>query len=167
MLTETRLKQALRYDKDTGRFYWLNPKSNALKSGQIAGRVTDNGYRQIMVDGIRYQGHRLVWLWHYGCFPENEIDHINGLRDDNRIENLRAATKAENQQNIGSARRHSKTGLLGASYHAGNRWRAQIRVDGKKYYLGLFSSPEAAHGAYLKAKAEMHQFQPTIREGQK
>ena len=153
----------MQYEGATGYLYWTNPASRAVKPGQIAGRVTDKGYRQIMVDGVRYAGHRLVWLLHHGCFPEHEIDHINGDRDDNRISNLREATKSENQQNIGGSRKHSKTGLVGASYHAGNRWKAQIRVNGKKYHLGLFSSPEEAHLAYLRAKAEMHKFQPVLR----
>lgn len=167
MLTKNELALRLRYDPASGHFYWINPASRAVKPGQLAGRKTNNGYRQIMVENVRYQEHRLVWLWVHGTFPEEEIDHINGIRDDNRVENLRAATKAQNQQNIGSARRHGKSGFLGVSYHAGNRWRAQIRVDGVKYYLGLFPTPEAAHAAYVKAKADKHQFQPTIRKEKK
>jgi hypothetical protein len=163
MITKNRLEHLFLYNREEGHLYWVRPRSRAVKPGQIAGRLTNNGYRQIMVDKVRYQEHRLVWLWAHGVFPAHEIDHINGIRHDNRIENLREATRAENQQNIGEARRHSKTGLLGASYHTGNRWKAQIRVAGKKYHLGLFSTPEAAHEAYVKAKAQMHAFQPTIR----
>jgi len=158
-----RLKQVFRYDEGAGHLYWVSPASRSVKPGQIAGRKSDNGYRQIMVDNRRYAEHRLVWLWFHGSHPEHEIDHINGVRDDNRIENLRPATKGENQQNIAGARKSNPTGLLGVSYHAGRRWRAQIRVDGVKHYLGLFPSPEEAHAAYLKAKERLHTFQPALR----
>ena len=163
MITQQRLKEALEYDAASGMLRWRMPASRAVKPGQLAGRVSNRGYRQIMVDGVRYAAHRLVWLWHHGAFPEGEIDHRNGARDDNRIENLRVASRSENQQNIAGAQKDNKTGFLGVSFHAGNRWRAQISHDGRKRYLGLFSSPEDAHAAYLKAKATLHTFQPTLR----
>lgn len=165
MLTRERLRDAFRYDEGTGHFYWKHPRSNAVRPGQIAGRLTNSGYRQIMLDGERHQGHRLVWLWHTGTFPPHELDHVNGDRDDNRIDNLRPATKSENQQNLEGAKRNNKSGFLGVNRHLGGRWLAQITVDKKKHYLGLYPSPEEAHAAYLKAKAEMHRFQPTPRKG--
>lgn len=164
MLSQSRLRQLFRYDDTTGGLYWVSPTSRAVREGQRAGRELNTGYRQVMVDGRRYLEHRLVWVWHYGAHPQEEIDHINGRRSDNRVENLREATKAENQQNIAGARRSNATGLLGVSYHAGRRWRAQIRVSGVKHYLGLFPSPEQAHQAYLEAKAQLHRFQPVPRK---
>ena len=163
MLTRERLRQLLSYDEDTGVFHWANPVSTAVRQGQIAGRKLNTGYWQIMVDSRRYQAHRLAWLWAYGEFPPNEIDHVNGDRSDNRLVNLRPATKAENQQNVG-ARKTNKCGFMGASPHMSGRWTAQIKHGGKKYYLGLYGTPEAAHAAYKAAKAELHTFQPTPRD---
>ena len=158
-----RLKHCLSYDVCTGLFTWVNPASRSVKPGQIAGRVSNNGYRRIMLDGVRYSAHHLAWLWVTGEVPtQPEIDHRNGKRDDNRFSNLRQATKAQNQQNV-VARKHNKTGFLGVSLHASKKWVAQIRVNGVKKYLGLFDTPEDAHVAYLSAKKLLHEFQPEPR----
>ena len=163
LVSRERLAEVFNFGED-GHFYWRKPNSRAVRVGQLAGRKTATGYRQIMVDNVRYMEHRLVWLWVTGAHPEHEIDHINGVRDGNRPENLRAATKGENQQNIAGARKDNPMGLVGVTRHGAGRWRAQINADGVKYYLGLFATPEAAHEAYLRAKARLHTFQPTLRK---
>jgi hypothetical protein len=94
-----------------------------------------------------------------GEWPKNQIDHKNGVKDDNRKANLRPATNKENQQNVRRARCNNASGFLGVSFHRKlAKYSAQIYVDGKKKHLGYFISPRTAHEEYLKAKAELHRF---------
>lgn len=110
--------------------------------------------------------HRLAWLYVHGRWPIADIDHINGIRDDNRFTNLREASRAENNQNIRSARSHAISGLLGAHWHRqSGLWYMRIKVDGKSFTKGMFATAEEAHAAYLKAKAEHHPFS-TITESE-
>lgn len=158
-LTAERLRELLSYDPATGEFLRLATPRNASKAGDVAGCVVD-GYRRISVDGRQYQGHRLAWLHAHGRWPADQIDHVNGIRDDNRLCNLREATNAENLQNL-TARSNSRSGLLGVSWHArAGKWMGQITHNRKLHYLGLFATAEEAHVAYLEAKAKLHTFQP-------
>ena len=101
--------------------------------------------------------HRLAWALHTGDWPKGDIDHINGDESDNRLANLRDVSKSINQQNKRRPRTDNKVGLLGVSWHArGRKWRAQITVQGTRMYLGLFTTPDAAHAAYLEAKRMLH-----------
>ena len=111
----------------------------------------------ISIDGRKHLAHRLAWLYVNGYCPPGDIDHINGDRAANRISNLRLATRSENLQNQSKAQKHNKTGLLGVSHRRG-KFRAQIRVDGKKMHIGTFPTPEEAHTAYLEAKRQFHPF---------
>jgi hypothetical protein len=90
-----------------------------------------------------------------GAWPAGQVDHLNGARTDNRWTNLREATAAVNSQNQRVAYPRNKSGFLGVrAFRAG--WTAQITVARKQVYLGNFSTPEAAHEAYVKAKRELH-----------
>lgn len=93
MITQEELKEYLHYDPLTGDFNWTIGK-RGLKVNSKAGSMNDQGYVIIRINNIRYRAHRLAWLYVYGHFPINEIDHINGVRSDNRIENLRDAIAA-------------------------------------------------------------------------
>ena len=165
-MTQSRLKHLLDLDEDTGVFYWKNPRSNHVRTGQVAGHIhKEHGYCKIKLDGKLHYGHRLVWLWVTGNFPENEIDHRNGDRADNRFENLRSANHAQNSQNL---KRHSNntSGFTGVYWDPFNeKWRAEIKVLGRKHRLGRFVDVADAHRAYLMAKAKLHTFQPTPRSG--
>lgn len=164
MITQERLKELLHYDAASGAFTWLIRTSNRIKIGDMAGTIHPRGYRHIRLDGKDYQAHRLAWLYVHGCFPAAGTDHINGVRDDNRIVNLREATHAENGQNR-AMRSNNCSGFLGVFWHRkACKWMAQIRFEGKQKYLGLFESPESAHATYLAAKAELHTFNPSVRE---
>ncbi|HFV7245353.1 TPA: HNH endonuclease signature motif containing protein [Escherichia coli] len=142
----------------TGR---LHHKANRrrVKVGSYADSTRRaDGYRQVALrlDGKQYQlkAHRVAWILAHGAIPHGkQIDHINGIRDDNRLCNLRLVTQRENDQNRRKAR--------GYSWNKGcSKWEAYIRVDGVLRHLGLFPTEAAARAAYLKAKARYHPSTP-------
>lgn len=147
----------LRYEPDTGRFFWRVSASSTAKAGSEAG-TNRYGYIVITINGFKYRAHRIAWLVSKGKWPEGVIDHINGYRADNRIENLRDVTVSVNTQNQRTANKDSKTGVLGATKHSlCNKFAAQITVNNKRIYLGLFDTPDLAHEAYVEAKRRNHQ----------
>lgn len=156
MLTQSELKSQLHYDPETGIFTRIVSTSNRVKVGDIAGRKHNFGYLQIQVNGKLYLSHRLAWLYVYGEFPLNDIDHINMIRDDNWIENLREATRSENLFNRGSNKTNT-SGFKGVSFNkASNKWVAQAKLNGKKQGLGYFSTPELASEAYQAFTTKHH-----------
>lgn len=156
LLTIERARELLAYDPQTGILTWRIAIGSAVK-GAAAGRKNRDGYLQIGLARRTYSVHRLAWFLAYGSWPSALIDHKNGVRSDNRLDNLRLATKSLNGQNKRVAMRHGKSGFLGVTWHKGvSRWQAQIALNGVSHYLGLFDSAEAAHAAYLTKKREMH-----------
>lgn len=153
-----RLRELLHYDPATGVFTRLVRTSNRIKVGDVAGSANSEGYIRICVEGSEYYAHRLAWLYTTGLWPKEQIDHINGVRDDNKWSNLREATVAQNQQNLRKARNGNKCGLLGVSEHYG-RWRAKIKVNGSQINIGTFDTPIDAHEAYIAYKYAIHPFQ--------
>lgn len=155
-LTAERVRELLSYNPDTGEFLWL-VSGRGVAAGRIAGGLHCDGYRSICVKNKVYMAHRLAFLYVYGRWPANEIDHINGARSDNRIANLREATASENQGNQRKARSNSTTGFLGVSWYKPNgKFRASIALNGKIKHLGYFTTAEESYAAYLKAKRELH-----------
>jgi len=143
MSTLERLRELLDYDPSTGTFTWLVSRGNAI-AGSIAGCVNGEGYWQIQIDGKRYYAHRLVWLHVHGVWPANQIDHINGVKDDNRLANLREATQSENKRNTGTYR-NSTSGVKGVHfYKATGKYQAQSKLNGKLHHLGYHATLEAA-----------------------
>jgi hypothetical protein len=137
-----------RYHSDTGEIRWANPSIRAAKVGQIAGSLGRAGYRRISIDGKRIMAHKIAWLYEYGVMPKAEIDHINGDKSDNRVGNLRLATKSQNEFNKGKTARNS-SGFKGVSRcDRLNKWLARCMVNGKSKYLGSFETPELASRAY-------------------
>lgn len=127
-------------------------------AGSTVGGVHHDGYLQAKFLGRHIQVHRLVWLMHRGELPA-VLDHINGVRHDNRIENLRSVSHAVNSQNRRAATSVNKTGFLGVMLVARNRDRpfvAAIRVSGRQKELGCFATAEQAHEAYVMAKRRLH-----------
>jgi hypothetical protein len=153
MLTAQRLRELLHYDPVTGIFHWRIAVARRVKVGDIAGSVHRDGYRQIMIDGRRYYAHHLAWLYVHGEWPPSELDHINGVPDDNRIANLRLATPSQNQWNQGN-RKNNTSGFKGVGWHRRRRWRAQIGINGRYIHLGYFATPEEAHQTYCAAAKE-------------
>jgi hypothetical protein len=160
-LTQERLKELLHYDPETGIFTWKKLRTGPKRS--VAGSVTTKGYRSISVDGRPTLAHRLAWLYIHGCMPSKQIDHANGVRDDNRLVNLRDVDGCENSQNV--KRSAPSSGFTGVyPVHSGGRYFATIASKGRgSIYLGTFATPEEAHQAYLTAKEVLHTFQPTPR----
>lgn len=155
MLTQEILKQNLYYDKDTGLFSRI--KSARLSNNGSVGSVQTHGYRAISVNGKLYRAHRLAWLYVYGEFPKNQIDHINGNRDDNRIENLREASVTQNSYNKRKPQGSNPyLGVTRKKRQNSYKWCARITVDKKPKHLGYFDCPETAYKAYLLAKAQYH-----------
>jgi len=158
VLTAESVRQILNYDPETGEFVWLiSPNGNGrgrVVAGDRARHIAQNGYHLIRYRGQIYRAHRLAWLYVYGVWPTQEIDHINGDRADNRIANLRQATSAENHANAGR-RKGNRSGIKGVSWYKPTRkWRARIVVDYREIYLGYFDTAEAAQAAYLAAAKE-------------
>lgn len=154
-LTRQRLLEVLAYDEALGRFTWLEPSSPRVFVGAPAGSLhKGSGYRRLMVDRRKYLEHRLVWLAATGEFPPALLDHINGIKHDNRISNLRLATRKQNNENV-KQRVDNTSGFKGATRKPDGRWEAQIQSNRTKIYLGLFDTPEAAHAAYVHAATNL------------
>lgn len=131
------------YDPETGKLW------------REAGCAHGSGYRTVLFRGRRHLEHRVAWFLHYGEWPNQQIDHINGNPSDNRIVNLRLATPSENSRNRGKPP-HNTTGFKGVSRQRG-RYQALIRIDdGKNKFLGSFTTPEEASAAYNRAALEHH-----------
>lgn len=151
------------YNKKTGELLWKSTRAPRAQAGAVAGSPNGKGYIKVQIDGVLYFAHRLVWLIHHGCWPERQIDHINGCRADNRVENLRAATNAENQQNK-AVHKSSTSRFLGVSRVTRlGMWQAQIMLNRTARHLGYFTTEDEAAAAYAAAKAEMHAFNPVHR----
>ena len=138
------------YNKDDGNFY-------NKRSGSISGVLTRQGYRRIYLTGKLHPAHRLVWIFHNGQIPEDrQIDHINGNRLDNRIENLRLVTHLENHRNKKHSSRN-KSGVTGVDWKKErNRWRATIGFGGAHFrFLGYFKKFEDAVKARKQAEIEI------------
>ena len=170
-LTQEYLKEILDYDLESGILVWKRREEkrnydktlNSKLAGKRAGCIEKDGYRQIRLDKQYYREHRIIWFWMTGSWPKDQIDHKNGIRDDNRWNNLREATPYENQQNRIS-RKQSISKYIGVYYQKGtNKFQAKICINNKRIFLGYYDTAEEALKAYSEAKSQYHQFQPTIR----
>ena len=146
-MTHKRLLEVINYDPVTGVMTWKKPTARRCKVGDVVGTIS-RGYRRVVIDGAGYQAHRLAWFYFYGTWP-NEIDHKNLNRQDNRIANLREATRRQNQANKPSPSTNT-SGFKGV-YLKRRKWAAQIKSHGEVYYLGTFQTPQEAHAAYSLA----------------
>lgn len=144
-----------RYNPEDGTFTRL-VSGHGKHAGEIAGTVAANGYCFVMVKGRQYLAHRLAWLYVNGAFPEGDIDHINGDKRDNRISNLREATRSQNMCNR-RAKPNSRSGIKGVHWHPqARRWRSAIAINGKSKHLGYFDTIDEARDAYAAAAQAVH-----------
>lgn len=154
MITQNKLKQIFSYNKDTGELIriWSHHKRFI---GKRAGCITPKGYRLVSIGTKTYWEHRLIWLYVTGEFPKT-IDHKNGVKDDNKWENLRNASNIQNGYNRGKTSLNT-SGYKGVYFHKPkNKWRAIIKVNTKRLYLGSFNCPTAAHFAYCQSAKKNH-----------
>lgn len=153
------LRKILRYDSNTGYFYWIESR-HLIEEGQRAEIDRGDGYLSIYYEGRYHRAHRLAWIYIHGEISARVlIDHINCIRSDNRIENLRLCSRKENPQNARAPRSHNKTGFLGVSLDkSSGKYVASIHANGKKRTIGRYATPEEASAAYLAAKRELHPF---------
>jgi len=146
------------YDKETGNLIWkIKPSSrgHSVKAGDIAGTLKSHGYLCVGINYNSYRAHRLIFLMHKGYLPKT-IDHINGDKLDNRIENLRAATVGQNQHNR-KTNANNTSGYKGVSWSkAQKKWTARITLERKIIHLGYFANVEEAAEVVRKAREELH-----------
>ncbi len=158
-LTQERLKELLDYDPETGVFRWRVRRPHAAV-GQRGGHIMALGYRSLRVFNQQYYAHRLAWFWMTGSWPDSQIDHRDGVRDNNAWSNLREATTQEQAQNLARSKRNT-SGYRGVCFDkARGTWIARLGFQ----HLGRYSSAEEAYGAYLRAKPKLHPFQPIPRD---
>lgn len=147
MITQEELKSILHYEPETGIFTRL-VESGGRNPGSVAGWKTERGYIRVSFNKKHIMAHRLAWLYVHGVMPSKQIDHINNIRDDNRIANLREATCTENQRNQ-KIKSNSNSGLKGACFDKKRmRWYSRITIAGKQIHLGTYETKEQAHSAY-------------------
>lgn len=151
-ITAERLRELLHYDPETGVFTRLCGRC----AGRRAGALNETGYRHVYADGVLYLEHILAWLYMTGEWPDDEVDHWDLDKSNNRWGNLRQATSSQNQMNH-PIKKTNTSGHKGVHWapHAG-KWRAQIRISGVGHHLGYFATAEEASAAYAQAAKLRH-----------
>lgn len=152
-ISQEELKKVLEYTPNTGVFIWRKRLSTRIKLGDPAGNISPTGYLEIRIHTKLYGAHRLAWLYVHGSFPEADVDHINGVRHDNRISNLRPATRTENNHNL-PIRVSNTSGHQGVSWDKDRKkWLAQLSHNKTRILFKRFESQSDAISAYENAKA--------------
>jgi len=165
LITAEQLAQILDYSAEEGIFRWKAMTGSRVVPGRVAGAIQRDGYWRIKIFRRLYAAHRLAWLASHGYWPDGQIDHINRIKTDNRISNLRIVSASANAQNKIMDSKNT-SGFRGVSWQAkSNKWVAQIGVNGKQKYIGLFSEKHEAYAAYLNAAKKFHTHNPLSSDG--
>lgn len=156
-ITAQHLRERVFYDADTGIFTWRTHIRPSVV-GRRFGSWDLHGYLTARIGGKSYKLHRLAWLYQFGVWPTGDVDHINGVRHDNRLSNLRDVSRKVNLENQTKATgRNNSTGLLGAYFDRRRGvFYARVSQFNKSINLGSFATAQEAHEAYLKAKRILH-----------
>lgn len=156
-LTHEYITSILDYNPDTGIFTWKIYTNSRAKIGNPAGYIQPGtGYMKLTINNIKYAAHRVAWFYTYKQWPKDMIDHIHGIKHDNRLCNLREATNSQNQRNRGP-NKNNTSGYKGVHLDKQrNKWNAIIEHNKKKYFLGTFDNPEDAAIAYQAAAIRYH-----------
>ena len=151
-----RLREILKYDSEDGVFTWNVTLSRRACAGNEAGSISKNGYRYIAIDGHKHLAHRLAWFYVHGVWPADQIDHIDCVRSNNALANLREANMSNNGAN-GLLRSTNTSGYKGVSWDARKRkWVAGVKKNYKRHVLGLFDDPYEAHLVYIAGANRLH-----------
>jgi len=146
----------LDYEKDSGRLVWKDRRGGRVNVGDVAGNTEGTDYIRVHVAGRKFLAHRLAYLLVTGTFPKFDIDHINGIKTDNKWENLREATRRENMYNK-KAPRTNTSGFKGVSLDKRNlKWIASIRTPEGTQFIGHFCCAEDASKAYNTKADALH-----------
>lgn len=154
-LTIDHVRRILAYNRTTGHLTWKTHRGGKAVAGARAGSIDGEGRRQISLCGRVFREHRVIWFHVTGRWPKDEIDHKNGNTSENRWRNLREATSTINKENRRAPNKNNQIAVLGVG-KGGSKYRARIMVNRREINLGRFSTKEAAHDAYVKAKRAMH-----------
>lgn len=153
--TQEYLKEVYDYDPNTGHLLYKIKTSNSIKIGDIPGYFDKEGYRIMSVKSSPYFAHRIIWFWHFGKWPEYEIDHINLNKNDNRINNLRDVTRSVNSFNK-YLHVNNKSGYRGVIFiERIGKYRSNIKINKKNKYLGYFKYIQDAIAARKKAEKDL------------
>jgi hypothetical protein len=153
MLSQARVQELFDYRED-GELIWRVQVSSRALVGNVAGCLNGKGYKVTGIDGKLYRNHRLIWLWNFGYFPENDLDHINRIRDDNRIENLREVSRVCNMRNA-RVYKDSFSGVTGVCWRKEtSKWSARIKISSKNIYLGHYETKLEAAKARWQAEVK-------------
>lgn len=167
---QQRISDSVAYCPETGVLTWkVSKRGGGAKAGKALLRKNNYGYMVVRIDGKDYVSHRIAWLLSKGFWPEGQIDHINGIRDDNRLCNLRDATVTENRRNcIGQPGKRKYSRFKGVGFVRSNRyskWVARIVVDKNSLYLGAFKTEDEAASAYIEAEKKFFgEYASSLRE---
>lgn len=146
-----RVREVLDYDTVTGVLTWKITLGSRAMKGRVAGNIDPStGYHRTRVDGFYILSHHIAWAIVHGVWPV-QLDHVRGKEAGNGLDNLRPSNQVQNMGNMGKPK-HNTSGLKGVSFHkATGKWQAQIRENGVNIGLGVYSTKEEAHEAYLAA----------------
>ena len=154
-LTRERLLELFHHESDSGLFIRKKSVTNSVCAGDVAGTIT-NGYGIVTIDRKQYRAHRLAWFYVYGIWPSEDVDHINGIKTDNRISNLRCASRSENACNT-KTRADNTSGFKGVSWcKMMNKWFAYVNINKKRIKVGYFHDKDAAAEAVRVAREKLH-----------
>jgi hypothetical protein len=155
-ISQQRLLEVIEYEPENGIFRWRITKNKRAAVGVVAGNLAVNGYVRIFVDGQSYFAHRLAWFYMTGAWPEAQIDHRDGVRNNNRWANLRCVTNAQNACNSRTPT-HNTSGFKGVSWSkVAGKWHAYVKVDGARRNLGMHDDIATAARVVSEARKRLH-----------
>jgi hypothetical protein len=156
ILTKDYVANLLEYNPETGELRRKISRSSNARVGQIVGTIRPDGYLSVMINGCRYQAHRVAWLLAHGEWPDDVVDHVNGIKTDNRISNLRACSQSENVMNA-KTRSNNTSGVKGVCWHkAKNAWHASVCARGRRVFGGYHKNLEDAKRAVMSLREQLH-----------